>query len=143
VKGAEPLRSDGSTDLTRPRPAGVATRNLLLEVNDGQPASSKLTLLSARCAGSPGVAAACDAARTRLLTQDERRMLSDREGLGCRNAVGLVHVLASDRLAKAVTSTVKVPLGNLGRALPARQPQHPDPLLAVSDHCPLVAEIDL
>lgn len=143
VKGAEPLRSDGSTDLARARPVGVATRNLLLEVNDGQPASSKLTLLSASCAGSAGVAAACDAARTRLLTQDERRMLSDREGLGCRNAVGLVHVLASDRLAKAVTSTVKVPLGNLGRALPARPPQHPQPLLAVSDHCPLVAEIDL
>jgi len=36
-----------------------------------------------------------------------------------------------------------VPLGNLGRALPARPPQHPEPLLAVSDHCPLVAEIDL
>jgi endonuclease/exonuclease/phosphatase family metal-dependent hydrolase len=143
VQGAEPVRSDGSKDLTRARPAGVLTRNLLLEVNDGQPASSKLTLLSATCAGSPDVIAACDAAKERLLTEDERRVLSDRAGLGCRNASGLVHMLASDRLAKAVTSTSKVPLGNLGRALSARPPQHPEPLLAVSDHCPLVAEIDL
>lgn len=143
VQGAEPVRSDGSTDLTRVRPAGVVTRNLLLEVNDGQPASSKLTLLSASCAGARDVVAACDAAKTRLLTQDERRILSDRTGLGCRNASGLVHLLASEGLAKVVTSTAKVPLGNLGRTLSPRPPQHPEPLLAVSDHCPLVAEIDL
>ena len=143
VPGAEPVRSDGSTDLTRPRPAGVLTRNLLLEVNDGQPASSRLTLLAANCAGSADVVAACDADKIRLLTHDERRMLSDRAGLGCRNASGLVHMLASEGLAKAATSTTKVPLGNLGRTLSPRPPQHPEPLLAVSDHCPLVAEIDL
>jgi len=143
VQGAEPVRSDASTDLTRARPAGVLTRNLLLEVNDGQPASSKLTLLSASCGGAPDVVAACDAAKARLLTQEERRILSDRAGLGCRNASGLVHMLASDRLAQAVTSTSKVSLGNLGGTLSPRPPQHPEPLLAVSDHCPLVAEIDL
>lgn len=143
VQGAEPVRSDGSTELTTARPAGVLTRNLLLEVNDGDPASSGLTLLTANCAGAADVIAACDAARARLLTQDERRILSDRAGLGCRNASGLVHMLASDRLAKTVTATAKVPLGNLGRALSARPPQHPEPLLAVSDHCPLVAEIKL
>jgi hypothetical protein len=57
--------------------------------------------------------------------------------------VGLDHVLVSDGLAKAVTSAEKVPIGNLGRALSARPPELPEPLLAVSDHCWLIAEFDL
>lgn len=143
VEGAEPVRSDGTADLTRPRPVDVLTRNLLLEVVDGQPASTRMALLTPTCPGSPDLAAACDAAKTRLLTVDERRLLSDRSGLGCRNPIGLDHILVSEGLAKAVISTTKVPLGNLGRALSAQPPKHPEPLLAVSDHCPLVAEIDL
>lgn len=143
VAGAEPVRSDGSTDLARPRPAGVLTRNLFLEVNDGKPAASRLSLLAPTCPGSSDVASACDAAKTRLLTQDERRVLGDRSGLGCRNPVGLDHILVSAGLAQNVTVTTKVALGNLGRALSPRPPQNPEPLLAVSDHCPLIAEIDL
>lgn len=143
VKGAEPVRSDGGTNLAQPRPAAVVTRNLLMEVNDGQPAASLLSLLAPTCPGTPDVEAACETAKTRLLTGDERRTLTDRGGLGCRNPVGLDHILVSAGLAKAVTATAKVPLGNLGRALPPRPPQNPDPLLAVSDHCPLVADIDL
>lgn len=143
VAGAEPIRSDGSTDLRRPRAAGTLTRNLLLEVNDGQPSASRLSLLAPTCPGSREVALACEAAKTRLLTTEERRTLSDRNGLGCRNPVGLDHILVSDGLAKAVTATTKVPLGNLGRALSPRPPQNPEPLLAISDHCPLTADIDL
>lgn len=143
VAGAEPTRSDGSMDLAQPRAAGVLTRNMLLEVNDSQPASSRMSLLAPTCTGSPDVASACEAVKTRLPTPDERRTLSDRSGLGCRNPVGLDHILVSEGLAKSVTATVKVPLGNLGRALSPRPPQNPEPLLAVSDHCPLVAEIDL
>lgn len=143
VKGAEPVRSDSVADLKLPRPARVATRNLLLEVNDGQPTSSMLTLLSPTCPGSPEVAAACAAAKARLLSGDERRTLTDRSGLGCRNPVGLDHILVSAGLAKAVTATTKVPLGNVGRTLSPRPPQNAEPLLAVSDHCPLVADIDL
>jgi endonuclease/exonuclease/phosphatase family metal-dependent hydrolase len=143
VKGAEPVRSDGTTDLASPRPASVLTRNLLLEVNDAQPAASRLVLLAPACAGSAEVTAACEAAKSRLLTSEERRALSDRTGLGCRNPVGLDHVLVSAGLAKAVTSTAKIPLGNFGRSLSARPPEYPEPLLAASDHCPLLVEIDL
>ena len=143
VVGAEPVRSDGSTNLARPRVEGVLTRNLLLEVNDGQPTASRLALLSPKCPGSSDVVSACDAAKTRLLTQDERRALDDRSGLGCRNPVGLDHILVSAGLEKTVTATTKLPVGNLGRALSPRPPQNPEPLLAVSDHCPLVAEMDL
>lgn len=143
VKGAEPVRSDGTTDLTRPRASTVTTRNLLLEVNDAQPPASRLVLMPPTCNGAPEVTAACDAAKSRLLTAEEKRVLSDRAALGCRNPVGLDHILVSANLAQAVLSTSKVPLGNLGRALSPRPPQNPEPLLAVSDHCPLVAEIDL
>lgn len=143
VAGAEPVRSNGSTDLRQPRPAGVATRNLLAEVNDGQPPASALVLLSPRCSGPAELTAACDRAKTQVLTADERRVLTDRTGLGCRNPSGLVHVLVSDELATSVLSANKLPLGNFGRSLSARPPQHPEALLAVSDHCPVVAEIDL
>ena len=121
----------------------MLTRNLLMEVNDAQPAASRLTLLQPMCKGSAEVSAACEAVKSRLLTTEERRVLSDRSGLGCRNPVGLDHVLVSAGLAQAVMITTKVSLGNLGRSLSARQPEYPEPLLAVSDHCPLVVEIDL
>jgi len=123
VKGAEPVRSDGTGNLAAPRPASVLTRNLLLEVNDGQPASSRLTLLQPVCKGSAEVSAACEASKSRLLSSEERRALSDRSGLGCRNPVGLDHVLVSSGLERAVISTAKVPLGNLGRSLSARPPE--------------------
>lgn len=143
VKGAEPVRSDGTGNLAAPRPASVLTRNLLMEANDGQPASSRLTLLQPVCKGSAEVSAACEASKSRLLSSEERRALSDRSGLGCRNPVGLDHVLVSSGLERAVMSAAKVPLGNLGRSLSARPPEYPEPLLALSDHCPLVVEIDL
>jgi endonuclease/exonuclease/phosphatase family metal-dependent hydrolase len=143
VKGAEAVRSDGSTDLARPRSGDVLTRNLLLEVNDGQPPQSRLVLLPSSCGGSQAVACACEAAKTRLLSAEERRSLGDRAGLGCRNAIGLDHILVSESLARAVTGASKVALGNFGRSLSARPPEHPEPLLAVSDHCPLVADIDV
>jgi hypothetical protein len=133
VKGAEPVLSDGTTDLSRPRAASVVTRNLLLEVNDAQPPASRLTLMSPVCTGSADLASACDAAKTRLLTSEERRVLTDRSGLGCRYPVGLNHILVYEALAKSVMSTFKVPLGILGRALSPMPPQNPEPLLAVSD----------
>lgn len=143
VAGAEPVRSDGSTNLSASRPATVLTRNLLLEVNDAQPASSKLVLVPPTCTGSQQVTAACEASKSRLLSSDERRMLSDRSGLGCRNAVGLDHVLVSESLSKAGAAASKVALGNFGRSLSARPPEHPDPLLAASDHCPLLVQVGL
>jgi endonuclease/exonuclease/phosphatase family metal-dependent hydrolase len=143
VQGAEPVRSDGTTDLARPRAASVTTRNLLLEVNDSQPAQSRMQVLLPTCPGSSEIGSACEAAKTRLLTSDERRVLSDRAGLGCRNPVGLDYILVSQTLAGSVTSTSKVAIGNFGRSLSAKPPQHPEPLLGVSDHCPLVADIRL
>lgn len=104
---------------------------------------STLALQAPNCPGRAEVAAACDKAKTQVLSGDDRRLLGEHTGLGCRNPIGFDHIPVSDRLSKAVLSATKVPLGNFGRSLSARPPQNPEPLLVVSDHCPLVAEIEL
>jgi len=142
VAGAEKTRADGQADLATPRAPGVATRNLLLEVNDGAPAASKAVLLAPTCRGSAALAAACDASKTAKLTKEQMAVLTDREGLGCRNPVGLDHMLVSEALAPAVRAVFKVSIEQYGRSLGPKLPAYPDPLLAVSDHCPLVAEIE-
>ncbi|MCY1422942.1 hypothetical protein D9M71_386420 [compost metagenome] len=143
LAGAEPLRSDGETDLTKSRAATVSTRNLLLEINDGAPAGSKARLLSAVCPGAPSVKAACESAKTSKLSQAQRKALTAADGLGCRNPVGLDHILVSETLANSVQSTYKVPIGNMGGSLPAKPPQYPVAALAISDHCPVVIDIQL
>lgn len=142
VAGAEAQRSDGVTDLTKPMAAGARTRNLLHEINDGQPPSSQASLLMARCAGTPELEAACVASKTGIPTVEQQAQMRARTGLGCRNPIGLDFVLISQSLLPAVMSTDKIGIGQLGRS---RSPtlNRQDPLLAVSDHCPLVAEIGI
>lgn len=139
VAGAEARRASGATDLTSPLQPGDRTRNLLHEINDGQPKHSEATLLMARCTGSEELSAACDAARVALPNAEQRGLLSGRDGLGCRNPVGLDFVLVSKGLASGVMSTTKVAIGPFGGSrLPSVN--RTDPLLAVSDHCPVVVE---
>jgi len=142
VDGAEAIRSDGETDLTKPRATDISTRNLLLEVNDGAPASSAAELLPITCPGTSDIKAACEASKKIKLSDAERKLLSAPTGLGCRNPIGLDFILVSKSLSPAVRTVSKVAIGALGRSLAAKPPAHPEPLLAVSDHCPIVAEID-
>lgn len=142
VEGSEPVRSDGETDLSKPRGASVATRNLLLEVNDGAPTSTTAELISVSCPGSSEVVAACSASKTAKLTSAQRSALVASAGLGCRNPIGLDHVLVSRSLVANVKSASKVPIGSFGVSLAARPPQYVDPRLSLSDHCPIVAEIE-
>ena len=129
----EPVRSAGKpTDPYRP---GVRSANLWREINDGEPARSTLTLLPSACPDA--VAALCEAAKGRLLAPPELNQLTAPTGLGCRNPLGLDHVAVS---GGATRGAVKVPLGKMGRTL-AADAAHPDPLLALSDHCPLRAWI--
>lgn len=143
VAGAEAVRSDGSTDLAAARTAGVATRNLLREIADGAPPESAALLLSAACPGGSDVAAACEASKTVQLTAQQRSVLAAPSGLGCRNAVGLDQVLVSRGLAENVRAVRKVVLGNRGRSLGPQPPRYPEPLLALSDHCPTLFELEL
>lgn len=140
VAGAEARRRSGQTDLTTPLQPGDRTRNLLREINDASPAHSGATLLMTRCTGSAELAAACDAVKTAVPTPEQQSLLASREGLGCRNPVGLDFVLVSNTLAPAVVSATKVAIGPFGGSrLPSAT--RADPLLAVSDHCPIVVEV--
>jgi endonuclease/exonuclease/phosphatase family metal-dependent hydrolase len=127
-------RSDGSDPAT-PLPAGVRVRSLIGEVDDGQPAASKLALLDTTCPVNAVSEEFCRRSKTQGLTQEELRPLTRAENLGCRNPVGLDHVLVSQGLAAGATAR-KVPLGRMGGTRPAGE-RFPDPLLALSDHCPL------
>ncbi len=143
VLGAEAIRSDGETDLTKPRAANVLTRNLLREVNDGTPPRSKANLLAASCTGSQAVVAACEASKFSVLSAAQRKVLTAKTGLGCRNPVGLDHILVSENLIPVVRMTTKISIGQFGTSLAAKPPTHPEPLLSVSDHCPLVVELEI
>lgn len=77
------------------------------------------------------------------LTAQQRKLLTSKSGLGCRNPVGLDQLLVSETLSPAVLGVLKVPIGVFGGSISARPPQHPEPLPAVSDHCPVVLELNL
>jgi len=46
-------------------------------------------------------------------------------------------------LANSVTAVTRLSIGPMGGSKRASPPQFPDPLLALSDHCPLVANMEL
>jgi hypothetical protein len=133
----EPVRTDGSDPAT-PLPNGVRVRSLLAEVNDGEPEASSLALLEEVCSVSSNTARLCEKAWSARLTADETRQVSAVEGLGCRNPIGLDHMLISRNLTALPAE--KLALGAFGRPRAASSGR-PDPLLAVSDHCPLATTI--
>lgn len=78
---------------------------------------------------------------TEILSADERKQLSHSENLGCRNPLGLDHILISRGISSAHPAT-HIAIGVFGGTKPASE-THPDPLLAISDHCPMVAKLTL
>ena len=141
IKGAEAIRSDGSRDLTAPL-ADLQTRNLFKEINDGSPANSKLTLVSLQCIGDAQLAAICQRSKTHALSGAEQKLIASQSGLGCRNGVGLDHFLVSDSLAPLVQDAQKIAIGIFGQSRAASEFRS-DPLLAISDHCPIVMNLRL
>lgn len=142
VPGAEPIRSDGSRDLTAALPASVKSRNLFKEVNDGQPPASRASLIPISCPGDETVQKLCDRSKLEALKPAVLAPLVAKEGLGCRNPVGLDHFVISDSLKPFVKGAQKIPIGALGRSLPPKEGK-PEPLLAISDHCPILLNVDL
>jgi endonuclease/exonuclease/phosphatase family metal-dependent hydrolase len=126
---------------SEPYQPGVRSTSLWRELNDGDPPTSRLVLLAARCPGAPWLQALCEAGHERVLSRDETRVLAARDGLGCRNPIGLDHIVLSSAL-NVLDAGGKYPLGAYGATRRA-SPGASDPLLAVSDHCPLTAIIGL
>lgn len=135
-----PVRTRGQA--SDPYTPGVRSSNLWREVNDGVPAASRLTALDNTCPMDEAIAGVCRTAKTRVLEPAEMARLTDAKALGCRNPIGLDHIAVRLPGGGPVPIAKKVPLGFLGRTLEAKAPR-PDPLLAVSDHCPLKARLAL
>lgn len=111
-----------------PHGPGVKVRNLWRELDDGRPAN--LRLLGAECEGLPS----CAAAKTRLLDRQEYGQL--RAALGCRNPVGLDHIVIAGKVNSE--GARKLALGPQGETRAGA-----DGLveLSLSDHCPLTATL--
>lgn len=143
VIGSEAVRSDGETNLATEKPDGVTKRNLLYEINDHKPASSELALLNLTCKENSNARELCEKSKKEDLNRADVSALARSGALGCRNPIGLDQILVSKTLIDSVTAAWKVSIGNLGISLTAKPPQHLQPLLAISDHCPAVIELDL
>ena len=110
------------------------TRNLWRALNDG---GTALTLLNPQCEPSADAGGLCSLGKGRLLAREEMGQLRGASALGCRNPLGLDHI-ALGLGAKSPGGAFKVPLGRLGVTEGGTEP-----LLALSDHCPLVALVGL
>jgi endonuclease/exonuclease/phosphatase family metal-dependent hydrolase len=142
VAGAKAVRSDGSSDLGKPRAASVKTQNLFKEINDGVPATSKAVLVSMTCPGSEETQKLCERSKTEALKRADLAPLTNKDSLGCRNPIGLDHFVVSETLKASVKEAKKVAIGVMGRSM-AASGKFPEPLLAVSDHCPIVMGMEL
>ncbi|WP_156029665.1 endonuclease/exonuclease/phosphatase family protein [Ancylobacter sp. FA202] len=138
----EPVRTDGSSPVG-PLTNSAKVNSLLREVNDGSPTSSNLSLLPERCPVSTEAQASCaiaEAPADKTAWREATKALAAANELGCRNPVGLDHILLGPGLS--APGAMKLPLQRMGRTLAANA-THPDPLLSLSDHCPLVADVTI
>lgn len=142
LAGAKAVRSDGTADLKKPRAASVKTQNLYKEINDGLPASSKAMLVPMTCPGNEEAQRLCERSKTEALRRADLAPLTNKDSLGCRNPIGLDHFVVSETLKVSVTGARKVAIGVFGNSMAAND-KYPEPLLAVSDHCPILLGLEL
>ncbi|QRM45845.1 endonuclease/exonuclease/phosphatase family protein [Rhizobium sp. BG4] len=131
------VRTDGSDPMAE-LPPKVRARKLIGEVNDGAPEGTLLTLLDEACPVNTASDDACKRLKSAKIAADEK-LLKQSENLGCRNPVGLDHILIGAGFSSSHPAE-KLALGRQGRTL-AASTDHPNPLLALSDHCPLAVVI--
>lgn len=135
-----PVRTNGSpTD--KDIPSDVKVINLLKEVNDQDPPQTALTLLHETCPASAKDKALCDDPRSVADPQQRKKLqqaMPSKDNLGCQHGVELDHILIGNGFSSG--GAEKVPLGPQGVTLPASS-KYPNPKLALSDHCPLVATL--
>lgn len=134
----KPVRADGS-DPTAPLPAGVRVNSLFEEVNDGTPASSAMVMLKEQCPLNEVGRLLCEWGETRPLATPETDVLRFSTYLGCRNPIGLDHILIGSGLM-ALGDANHISIEKLGGSKHANA-DNPEPLLAIADHCPMLAKV--
>ncbi|CAN5329643.1 hypothetical protein BH10PSE17_BH10PSE17_01490 [soil metagenome] len=87
-----------------------------------------------------GLGAVCAVAKERILDRDEYSRLTRTDALGCRNPIGLDHIVLGGRVESRPAE--KIALGPEGWTTAGDGPGA-EPSLAVSDHCPLRARLTL
>ena len=127
------LSHEAAEATDRPVRVGGRTRNLWRELRLGNPG---LTLLNPQCDSSADAGGLCGLGKMRLLAREEMGRLRGAASLGCRNPLGLDHIVLGGS-AQSSTGAFKVPLGRLGFSAAGDAAS-----LALSDHCPLVAQVD-
>jgi len=119
-----------------PRKPESRVRLLLPEVNDGLPAASAMTLVSANCNVSDTATALCKDAKTRRLSSPEMKTLSTE--MGCSYPVALDHMLVSNtwNAGDATGQAVKVALSPGVSSVTTNDKGVAKVVLSLSDHCP-------
>jgi hypothetical protein len=85
---------------------------------------------------APGL---CKLAKGQALGREQMGALRSGEALGCRNPLGLDHIVLAGPV-RSPLGAFKHPLGRLG--LTTAEPGQPAQL-GLSDHCPLAAVVEL
>ncbi|WP_449397224.1 endonuclease/exonuclease/phosphatase family protein [Devosia riboflavina] len=139
VADTRPVRTDPTSDPTTTLPPNVRVNSLFEELIDGAPTSSAMTMLKEHCPLNEVGVLLCEWGETRRLETPEVDVLRLRTYLGCRNPIGLDHVLVGPGLTAAGDAT-HVSIEEFGTT---RHPNNnfPEPLLAIADHCPLIATV--
>lgn len=140
LRDQSPVRTDLS-DPSGPRPANALSRSLIEELADGVPASTALTVLDEECDTSAIGQLLCLMSEQRPLTSPERSLLASREYLGCRNPVGLDHIVVGPGV-KVDDPAKHTSIGIFGGTR-SGDDSGQGQILAISDHCPLSAKLEL
>ncbi|EJL53416.1 exonuclease III [Rhizobium sp. CF122] len=139
LRDLSPVRTDGGSPASPHIPASL-TNSLIEDLIDGAPATSVMRLLDEHCETSEVGSLLCDVSESRPLDREERALLSAPGYLGCGNPVGLDHILVG-RGVKNSQGAKHLSISDLGSSIAGTKPDGSDQKLAISDHCPIVAQI--
>ncbi|MBY5721772.1 hypothetical protein HFO33_35360 [Rhizobium leguminosarum] len=141
LRGPGPVRTDFGSPAAA-RSSGALSNSLFEEIVDGMPPASALRMLEEHCDTNEAGTLLCGLSEIRPLDDAERSLLASQNYLGCRNAVGLDHILVGSAIEE-LGPAQHVIIKNFGDNASGSAVDGSDQLLAISDHCPLIAKLKL
>lgn len=134
-----PVRTDAS-DPAAARPSGALTLSIFKEVSDGVPSGSQLKMLDEHCPTNEVGQVLCTLSEIRDLEPAESSLLASPTYVGCRNPVGLDHILVGPGVRNK-NGAQHISIGGLG-ATKRGNDAGVGQVLPISDHCPMMATLD-